>query len=65
MVIKGPVANAGSIPNLSSNSGMEVPMSEAITITETKAIVTMTPILTLLQEGNDFLKTVVTPKSDH
>ena len=44
VVIKGPVASAGSMPNLSSNKGIEVPIREAIIITETKAIVTIYPI---------------------
>ena len=46
VVINGPVANAGSIPNLSNNNGIKVPINEAIIITETNAIVTITPIIT-------------------
>lgn len=45
VVINGPVASAGSMPNLSRISGIEVPIKDAIMITETKAIVTITPIL--------------------
>jgi hypothetical protein len=45
VVIKGPVASAGSMPNLSSNSEIKVPISEAIIITDTNAIVTIIPIL--------------------
>ena len=37
VVINGPVANAGSIPYLSKMIGMNVPTSEAITITVNKA----------------------------
>jgi hypothetical protein len=39
--MNGPVANAGSIPNL-SNKGTNVPISDAIIITETNAVVTIT-----------------------
>ena len=45
VVINGPVAKAGSIPNLSNKSGIKVPISEAIIITDTNAIVTIIPIL--------------------
>lgn len=45
MVIKGPVASAGSIPNLSNNNGIDVPINEAIIITDIKAIVTVIPVL--------------------
>ncbi len=45
VVINGPVANAGSIPYLSNNKGTKVPISEAIIITEIKAMVTITPII--------------------
>jgi hypothetical protein len=39
--MNGPVANAGSIPNLSNNKGTNVPISDAIIITETNAVVTL------------------------
>jgi hypothetical protein len=45
VVIKGPVARAGSIPNLSNNKGINVPIKEAIIITEISATVTITPII--------------------
>ena len=45
VVINGPVASAGSIPNLSNNNGIKVPIKEAIIITETKAMVTIIPII--------------------
>lgn len=45
VVINGPVASAGSIPNLSNNNGTNVPIKDAIIITEIKAIVTITPII--------------------
>ena len=45
VVMNGPVAKAGSMPNLLSNNGIEVPISEAMIITETKATVTINPIL--------------------
>ena len=45
VVINGPVAKAGSIPNLSNNNGIKVPISEAMIITEIKAMVTMIPIM--------------------
>lgn len=45
VVINGPVAKAGSIPNLSNNNGMNVPINEAIIITETSAMVTIMPIM--------------------
>ena len=45
VVMNGLVVKAGSMPNLSSKSGMEVPINEAMIITETKAMVTMIPIL--------------------
>jgi hypothetical protein len=44
-VINGPVAKAGSILNLFSNSGINVPINEAIIITEINAVVTITPII--------------------
>ena len=43
--MKGPVAKAGSISNLSNNNGIKVPIKEAIMITEIKATVTMIPIM--------------------
>jgi len=43
--MNGPVASAGSIPNLSNNNGTNVPMSDAIIITEIKAMVTIIPII--------------------
>ena len=43
-MINGPVASAGSIPNLSRISGIDVPINEAIIITEIKAIVTGIPV---------------------
>jgi hypothetical protein len=36
--MNGPVANAGSIPNY-NNKGTNVPISDAIIITETNAVV--------------------------
>ena len=45
VVMNGPVASAGSMPNLSRIKGIDVPISDAIMITETKAIVTIIPIL--------------------
>lgn len=45
VVINGPVAKAGSIPNLSNNNGINVPINEAIIITETNAMVTIMPII--------------------
>lgn len=45
VVMNGPVAKAGSIPNLLSNKGIEVPISEAMIITETKATVTISPMV--------------------
>jgi hypothetical protein len=44
-VIKGPVAKAGSILNLFNNNGINVPINEAIIITEINAVVTITPII--------------------
>ena len=38
VVINGPVANAGSMPYLSKTIGINVPISEATTITLNKAI---------------------------
>ena len=43
VVINGPVASAGSIPNLLSNIGTNVPISEAITITEISDTLTVSP----------------------
>ena len=43
--MNGPVASAGSIPNLSKSSGTKVPISEAIIITDIKEMVTVKPIL--------------------
>ena len=43
--MNGPVASAGSIPNLSNKSGIKVPISDAMIITETSAIVTIIPIM--------------------
>ena len=43
VVIKGPVANAGSMPNLFSNNGTNVPIKDAIIITEIKETVTVMP----------------------
>ena len=43
VVINGPVARAGSIPNLSSNKGIKVPINEAMIITEINAIETIIP----------------------
>ena len=45
VVMNGPVAKAGSIPNLSSNKGINVPINDAIMITETKALVMTTPMM--------------------
>ena len=42
VVINGPVANAGSIPYFSSNNGTNVPISDAIIITEINDIETVT-----------------------
>ena len=43
VVIKGPVAKAGSMPNLFSNNGTNVPIKDAIIITEIKETVTVIP----------------------
>ena len=45
VVIKGPVANAGSTPYLSKTIGINVPINEAITITLNNAIETVMPII--------------------
>lgn len=42
--MNGPVANAGSIPNLSSNNGIKVPINEAIIITEINDTAMISPI---------------------
>lgn len=44
VVMNGPVASAGSMPNLSRINGIDVPISDAMMITETKAMVTIIPI---------------------
>ena len=41
VVMKGPVASAGSIPYLFNRIGIKVPIREANTITESKAVVTV------------------------
>ena len=43
--MNGPVAKAGSIPNLSNNNGTKVPINDAIIITDINAIVTITPMI--------------------
>ena len=43
VVMNGPVANAGSTPTLLSNIGTNVPISEAITITDTSDTLTVRP----------------------
>ena len=45
VVIKGPVANAGSTPLLSKMIGTKVPIMEAIMITETSDMATVSPTL--------------------
>ena len=45
VVMNGPVAKAGSILNRWSNKGINVPISEAMIITEINAMVTISPIM--------------------
>ena len=47
VVINGPVASAGSIPILSNNRGTNVPINDAIMITEINAVVIVKIILVL------------------
>ena len=46
VVINGPVASAGSMPNLSNNKGIKVPINEAIMITDMSEMDIISPILT-------------------
>lgn len=46
VVIKGPVASAGSMPNLSNNKGIKVPINEAMMITEIRETDIISPIFT-------------------
>ncbi len=46
VVIKGPVASAGSMPNLLRSNGIKVPNNEAIMITDMSDTEIISPILT-------------------
>ena len=51
VVMKGPEANAGLIPNLSNIKGVKVPIKEAKRTTEKRAIATTKANLTLISKG--------------
>ena len=56
VVINGPVASAGSIPYLSGNKGIKVPINEAIMITESKDTVIVIPVA-IFTPSNKWLPT--------
>jgi hypothetical protein len=51
-MINGPVANKGQSKFI-NNKGTNVPISDAIIITETNAVVTITPMTILTSKDND------------
>jgi type II secretory pathway component PulC len=55
--MNGPVAKAGSMPNLSSNNGTKVPIMKHTT--DINATVTITPMINSTFKENDFPNNIV------